>query len=160
MNKIITATLSFVAAFALVAGVAGISSAQAVENISSASINGTSWSKDTSNVLNIGSSGKNRKVNVTVTNLTTVEEGRYYNFSPAELTGSGSFDDYFDCNGNEVYSMISACDYVIHPGETKTLTLKVGDSSFWKDRDGVYLFDQISGQGIDGNVSYTMTYDN
>jgi hypothetical protein len=155
MKKIITATLSFVTTFALLAGVAGISNTQASAFSSSYQISDNSWDSTTnqSQKLVVGASGTNRKVDITVTNT---NQDITYSFMPRELTGGGSFDMYFNCAGNEVSSLDAGCIYTLEPHKSVAFTVKLENSSWWKDRDGVYLAG-LYRRDIDKNVEYTMT---
>jgi hypothetical protein len=142
MKKIIIATLGFVAAFALVVGISVNGSAQAAllgkpSPTSSSHWYSTSGSSPRyqSDVYNWGSKGKNRKVDITVKNNSL----HTMSFGVTERTGSGSIDNYFDGKGNEVYSQFNRATYNVAAGDTKKVTVKMGDSSTWKDRDGVYL---------------------
>jgi hypothetical protein len=155
MKKIITAALSFVAVFALITGVTINNSAQA--SVLGSRVVSSTWTHvgqagTTDNItdkLNVGSKG-NRFVHVTVQNISNT----HFSFVTRILTGAGSFDDYADCNGNEVSLYISACKYNINSGETFKFTTHLDDSSWWKDRDGLYLetYDDIDNKSL----SYTL----
>jgi uncharacterized protein with FMN-binding domain len=149
MRKVIMATLTFVATFALVAGVAVNGSAQAtvlgktdsttLKRPTYTSSSHWSWTSNMtltstkSDIYKVG--GKNRKIDIAVTNSNT----KILRFMPVELTGKGCYDDYFDCNGNEVYYEGHACIRSVGPNQTVKFTVKLADSSWWKNRDGVYL---------------------
>jgi hypothetical protein len=170
MKKVIMTTLSLVAAFALVTGVAVNGSAQATvlgktdpttsKPLTYSDGNHWSWSSSTvnSDVYDYGSEGHNREIAISITNSNTMD----LDFLPVELTGSGSYNDYFDCNGNEVYSSNSACVRTISPNKTIEFTVKMGDSSWFKDRDGVFLsgpgtLNAVDTKNYNGFASYTMT---
>jgi hypothetical protein len=159
MKKIMTAALSFVAAFALVAGIAGVNNAQAAVLGNPAPINSSNWSWHLgwdSDKLVYGSSGTGRRATVVAQNNSST---RTSGFVVEELTGSGSYDDYFDCAGNEVYSALSACEYTLNPNSSIGVTVKLGNSSFWKDRDGVFIYDGTADDDAQHapNVSYSIT---
>jgi hypothetical protein len=176
MKKVIMATLTFVATFALVAGVAVNGSAQATvlgktdptTSKPLTYVSGSHWayksgaSRDSteSDAYVFDDAGlKNRRLDITATNSNI----KTLWVIPVELTGSGSFDDYFDCNGNEVTYISDACVRQIDPNQTIEFTVKLADSSWWKDRDGAYLSSANPGgyddsADFNGHVSYTMSF--
>ncbi|MDR3116945.1 MAG: hypothetical protein LBT91_03870 [Bifidobacteriaceae bacterium] len=141
INKTINYLLAAFLGFGLVLGGVNVS-AYAHDNIITdnawyllARNNGVEyWGSDT---FNYPENVSNRKVKITLSYPGNT--GDSFTVFPVELTGSGSWDNYFDCNGNEVYLKRNACFMQIGPTETKTLTVKLADSSWWKDRVGVYL---------------------
>jgi hypothetical protein len=155
MKKIIIATLSFVATFALVASLAGISSAQASVLGSPTPVYSTHWTtnaldEEKSDTLNWGSKGTKRWVTVDVTNNGPSD----INFTADALTGSGSYDDYFDCGGYQVFSQFDACTHDLASHQSTSFVVGLDDSSWWKDTDGVYLQSNWNDFDMNGLVSY------
>jgi hypothetical protein len=150
MKKILTAALSFVAVFTLITGVTINNSAQA--SVLKATLVSSTWTQLgltndwISDELDAGPDGDHRFVNITV----QAYNHHAFTFIPRILTGAVSFDDYADCNGDEVYSSLNACEYTINPGETIKFRVYLDNSSWWKDRDGVYLetFDFIDNYSL------------
>ncbi|MDR3116944.1 MAG: hypothetical protein LBT91_03865 [Bifidobacteriaceae bacterium] len=76
-----------------------------------------------------------------------------------ERTGTFSYEDYFDCHGNEVsYASGKRCRIKLFPHDSYTLIVKMGDSSWWKARTGVYLrVEATGGTPIQNALKYSMT---
>lgn len=98
---------------------------------------------------------KNRKVKVTLSN--SAKDGSKFVVIIMEETGKLSMDNYFDCLGAEVFSTLSACSFQIDSNKTRTVVVHMGDSTWWKDRLGVYLrILSPSNEAPQNNLHYTM----
>ncbi|MDR3128363.1 MAG: hypothetical protein LBT99_03460 [Bifidobacteriaceae bacterium] len=146
MNKTINYLLICLLGFCLVLG--GTNASAYAHDKTLKETTWTLYSRDdhiehwNSRIFNYPEDKINRKVKITMNYPAgdpAGQRGHSFTIYPVELTGSGSWDNYFDCNGNEVYSKLSACSIEIGPDETKTLIVKLGNSSWWKSRVGVYL---------------------
>ncbi|MDR3128364.1 MAG: hypothetical protein LBT99_03465 [Bifidobacteriaceae bacterium] len=98
---------------------------------------GDTWAVFESQILDYNEQKSNRQVRISVDYYGS--HGSPFLIKPIERTGTFSYENYFDCQGNEIGTLEHGCRVKLYPHESFSMVVKMGDSSWWKSRTGVYI---------------------